>query len=213
MKKILLLGDSIRKGYDNYVREAFEDTARVYFPEENCMFSSYILRMLNDWKTSLDTGDDVDIVHWNAGLWDDLVLSDGRNNTSLDNYKENIERICIMIKKLFPNAKNIFATSTPVIEDGFGGFHFRRYNNDTETYNAVATKIVTEHGGYINDLYTLLKNAPTEYHSDQTHYYSREGTEIICNQVISTIETYGEIAAKKLDYDMLFSKENKVKGV
>lgn len=213
MKKILLLGDSIRKGYDSYVKIAFEDSAKVYYPEENCMFSSYILRMLNDWKNFLDTGDDVDVIHWNAGLWDDLVLADGKNHTSIEYYKDNIERICVMIGELFPNAKNIFATSTPVIEDGFGGFHFRRYNSDTERYNEAAAKIVTDHGGYINDLYTLLKNSPTEYHSDQTHYYSKEGTEIICNKVISAIEACSGLKAKNLDYDKLFYEAQKVKGI
>ena len=213
MKKILLLGDSIRQGYDSYVKIAFEDSAKVYYPAENCMFSSYILRMLNDWKNFLDTGDDVDVIHWNAGLWDDLVLADGKNHTSIEYYKDNIERICVMIGELFPNAKNIFATSTPVIEDGFGGFHFRRYNSDTERYNEAAVKIVTDHGGYINDLYTLLKNSPTEYHSDQTHYYSREGTEIICNKVISAIEACGGITAKVLDYEKLFYEAQKVKGI
>jgi hypothetical protein len=58
-----------------------------------------------------------------------------------------------------------------------------------------------------------LKNSPTEYHSDQTHYYSREGTEIICNKVISAIEAYGGIKAKVLDYDKLFYEAQKVKGI
>ena len=35
MKKILLLVDSIRKGYDKYVKIAFGGVAEVYFPEEN----------------------------------------------------------------------------------------------------------------------------------------------------------------------------------
>ena len=35
MKKIVLFGDSIRMGYDKYVREALEGTAEVYYPEEN----------------------------------------------------------------------------------------------------------------------------------------------------------------------------------
>lgn len=213
MKKILLIGDSIRKGYDKYVKMAFEGTSNVYFPEENCMFSSYVLRMLSDWKNWLQTGDDVDIVHWNAGLWDDLVLLDGRNHTDIEVYKDNIERICVIMKKLFPNAIIIFATSTPVMEEGFKKLQFKRYNKDTEMYNEAAVKIVKEHGGYINDLYTLLKDVPEEYYSDQTHLYTKAGTELICDKVISTLETYGQIKAKKLDYDALFSTDGKAKGM
>ena len=81
MKKIVLLGDSIREGYDKYVKYAFEGTAKVYYPKENCRFASYILRHLPDWKRDFGECDDVDLVHWNAGLWDDLVMADGRNYT------------------------------------------------------------------------------------------------------------------------------------
>ena len=39
MKKILLLGDSIRIGYGKYVSMAFEGQAQVYAPTDNCRFS------------------------------------------------------------------------------------------------------------------------------------------------------------------------------
>ena len=66
MKKILILGDSIRQGYDKYVKMAFQDVAEVYYPSDNCRFSAYIVRHLIDWKKQLECGDDVDLVHWNA---------------------------------------------------------------------------------------------------------------------------------------------------
>lgn len=34
MKKVLLIGDSIRMGYDTYTKMTFEDVAEVYYPEE-----------------------------------------------------------------------------------------------------------------------------------------------------------------------------------
>ena len=115
MKKIVLLGDSIRRGYDSYTKMAFKDVAEVYYPEDNCRFAAYTLRHLPDWKNNFGCGDDVDCVHWNAGLWDCLVLaSDGEHVTPIDIYKYYIERVCVAIEKLFPSAKVIFATSTPV---------------------------------------------------------------------------------------------------
>ncbi|MBE7042923.1 MAG: hypothetical protein E7399_05455 [Ruminococcaceae bacterium] len=211
MKKILLIGDSIRMGYDKYVEMAFENRAKVYYPSENCRFTSYIIRNLYDWKNQLECGDDVDLVHWNAGLWDDLVMIDQKPLISLDVYKENIERICTIIKLLFPKASMIFATSTPVQEELFT-FH-KRYNRDTECYNEAACAIVKNHGGEINDLYTLMKQAPTEYHSDLTHYYTKEGTELITNQVIKCIEENLAIKGRSLDYDQLFHKKEKILGI
>ena len=93
MKKILLIGDSIRMGYDKCTKMAFEGSAEVYFPKENCRFTSYIIRHLYDWKNELGLGEDVDLVHWNAGLWDDLVMLDDKHLVSFEVYKENIELV------------------------------------------------------------------------------------------------------------------------
>lgn len=206
--KILLIGDSIRKGYDEYVKKAFEGIAEVYYPEENCRFTSYIIRQLYEWKMSLDCGDDVDLVHWNSGLWDDLIMVDDRPLISLDSYKENIERICQMIKILFPKAKMIFATSTPVIEEKFT--LYKRYNKTTQEYNAAAVAIVRSCGGEINDLYATMLNAPKEYHSDITHFYTKEGTRLISEQVKKCIETALGIKGRELDYDALFAPQESI---
>ncbi len=211
MKKILLVGDSIRKGYDTYTKMAFENSAEVYFPEDNCRFTGYIIRHLHNWKNELGLSDDVDLVHWNAGLWDDLVMLDGKHHTSIELYKENIERICNIIKILFPHSKMIFATSTPVQEELFTVY--KRYNKDTESYNAAAIEIVKKHDGEINDLYTLMKNAPVEYHSDLAHYYTKEGTKLITDQVVNCIEKALGIKGVALDYNKLFVKEEEVIGI
>lgn len=211
MKKILLIGDSIRKGYDTYTRLAFEGVAEVYFPKENCRFTPYIIRNLDIWKRDLGLGEDIDLVHFNAGLWDDLRMLDGKPVVDIDTYRENIARICDIINILFPRAKIVFATSTPVREELFGDI--KRYNRDTEAYNAAASEVVRERGISVNDLYSLMNALPVEYHSDQTHYYTKEGTEAIADQVIAMIEKELSIKAKPLDYDALFSKANDVIGV
>ena len=36
MKKIVLIGDSIRMGYCEYVKNSLRDVAEVYYPPENC---------------------------------------------------------------------------------------------------------------------------------------------------------------------------------
>ena len=76
MKKVLLIGDSIRQGYDKYVKKALADSCEVYYPNENCRFAQFVLRHLSDWKREFNLGDDVDAVHWNTGLWDTLVQYD-----------------------------------------------------------------------------------------------------------------------------------------
>ena len=55
MKNVLLIGDSIRIGYDKSVRSSLEGIANVYFPEDNCKFASSVLRYLHEYYTSLGT--------------------------------------------------------------------------------------------------------------------------------------------------------------
>ena len=213
MKKIILIGDSIRQGYDKYVKEALKGIADVSYPGENCRFSTYILRNLIIWKRELEWGDDVDLVHWNAGLWDCLVMVDGEKLVPLEVYKENIDRICRQIKMLFPKAKMIFATSTPCIERLFADRDCKRKNSDTEMYNAAACEIVKKYGGEINDLYALMKDVPEAYHSDLTHFYTKEATELMTGKVLSVIENALDIKANVLDYDKYFSIDGEPVGI
>lgn len=185
-------------GYDKYVKLAFKNIAEVIYPEENCRSSAYVLRSIFFWKEWLKLNEDIDVIHWNAGLWDALCLLDCKPHISLEQYKENVERICFHFKKLFSKAKIIFATSTPVQEKLFG--ELKRFNKNTEIYNEAACEIVKRNNGSINDLYTLMKNCPISYHSDQTHYYTREGTEVIANAVINSICQELNIESPKLNY-------------
>lgn len=205
-----MIGDSIRVGYDKYVKMALEDVAEVYYPDENCRFTSYVIRYLDHWKGQLGI-DTVDLVHWNAGLWDELVMLDGKRLVSYECYKENIERICDLIHLLFPGAKMIFATSTPVQEELYQDF--KRFNKDIEMYNAAAVEIVKKLGGEINDLYTLASGFPVSYHSDMTHYYTKEGTRELVSQVVKCIEGSLGIKGKELDYDALFREQEKIVGI
>ena len=186
MKNVLLIGDSIRAGYDQYVKESLEGQANVFFPSENCRFAHYVLRSFNHWIEDMDV-DSFDVIHWNAGLWDTLRIYGDDCLTRYDDYIDTLNRIQSRIEKLFPNAVSIFATSTPVRESGFIPDYEMRYNADIERYNAAAIETLSKRGVIINDLYALLKDTPDSYHSDQTHFYTAVATELIGTQVNSVI--------------------------
>lgn len=186
MKKIVLLGDSIRMGYDKYVKEALSGTAEVYYPPENCRFAEYVLRFAHEWKKNGQHPDDVDLVHWNAGLWDALELFEDEPLTPIDCYESLIARIHKRLRMLYPNAKLVFATSTSVWEEKCEK-EFRRHNSTIEKYNEAAIRALKDTGTIINDLYALSSSCPLEYHSDAVHYYTDEGTALFGNKVLSVI--------------------------
>lgn len=183
MKSVLLLGDSIRAGYDKSVAASLEGKAGVYFPKENCRFAAYMLRQLHEYKSLVPEGR-VDVLHWNAGLWDCLRLFGEEPQTPIEVYKYYIDRLCVRIKKLFPEAKVIFATSTAVQTEKMNP-NFIRYNEDTEAYNAAAVEVVKGHGFEVNDLYALSLALPAEAHSDPVHYYTPLGTRAFTDGVLA----------------------------
>ena len=199
MKNVLLIGDSIRMGYDKSVKKTLEGLANVYFPSDNCRFANYVLRYLHEYGALVKEGE-VDVIHWNAGLWDCIHLF-GEVTTPIEIYAYYIDRVCRHIQKLFPNAKVIFATSTSVQSERMSS-NFMRYNEEIEKYNEVAVEIVRKYGFEVNDLYALSVSLPSEAHSDAVHYYTSIGTEKFTDQVVSylatalgldTVPTYNEV--------------------
>ncbi len=205
MKNLYLIGDSIRMGYDKAVRKTLEGKANVFFPDENCRFASYTLRYIGEYL-EFETGKQVDVIHWNAGLWDSLRLYGEEPHTPIPVYEYYIERICARIKKMFPCAKVIFATSTSVISEKMND-NFKRYNEEIELYNEAAVKVVKKYGFDINDLYAVSKTLPKQAHSDPVHYYTSIGTEAFTNKVIESVAPHLGLD-KTLEYrEELYEKE------
>ncbi len=186
MKKIILLGDSTRQAYDEYVRAKLDKTAQVLFPKENCQFSLYLFRHLHDWKKSGDWGDDADAVHWNAGLWDALHLFGQETLTDPDYYAQTIRRIDGRIRMLFPRAKVVFATNTPGIDARYGEDFFRR-NREIEEYNRRALDALASTDTVIDDLYAAAAGCPEEYYIDAVHLYTPEGRSLLGDAVLNCV--------------------------
>ena len=185
MKNLLLIGDSIRRGYDQAVKKSLDGKVNVIFPEENCRFASYLLRYFHSYLGEVK-GEDIDVIHWNAGLWDCLRMFEEEPHTPIEVYAYYIERLCQRIKKICPNAKVIFATSTRVISEKMSK-DFKRYNEEIEKYNEAAVNVVKKYGFKVNDLYALSATLPEDAHSDAVHYYTPAGTEAFTKQVISFV--------------------------
>lgn len=210
MKKIILIGDSIRMGYDKYVAMALEGQAEVYFPRENCRFTQYVLRHFQDWLKDSGFGEDVDLVHWNVGLWDVMELFGDEPVTPVEWYEQYIHRICKQMQILCPKAKFVFATSTPINEPLYEPKKatFNRTNKNIRAYNDAAARAVRAHGFAVNDFYALLENVPDNWFSDKTHYYTQSATEALTNRVLDVVCEQLGIRGKQLDFAGLFGASN-----
>ena len=185
MKNVLLVGDSIRAGYDKSVKKTLDGIANVYFPADNCRFASYVLRYIHEYKSLVPDGK-VDVLHWNAGLWDCLRLIGDDPHTPIEFYKYYIDKICSRIKKIMPEAQVVFATSTSVLSEKMSP-DFKRYNEEIEAYNKAAVEVVSKYGFAINDLYAVSCTLSEDAHSDAVHYYTPVGTKVFTDCVLGHI--------------------------
>lgn len=196
MKNVFLIGDSICYGADNstgygiLVREKLKETADVFVPVENNRFAQYTLRYLHEWAAKWEghEGKNVDIVHWNNGLWDALELFGESPFTPLEFYTDTLTRIRKRIGMLFPNAQIIFATTTTVVEEEQKP-HFRRHNETIRQYNEAAEKTLIPLGVRIDDLYAVSAPMDASFHCDAVHF-NEKGCEILSDAVIASIRPY-----------------------
>ena len=185
LKNLLLIGDSIRMGYDKTIKKVLEGKVNVIFPDENCRFAAYVFRNFYEWIGNVN-GSDIDVIHWNVGLWDILRLFGDEPETPINIFEYYIDRICLRMKKLCPNATIIFANCTSVVSEKAHP-DFMRRNDDVIRYNKVAEKIVKKHGFEINDLYSFSLTLDDEARSDAFHFYTDIGTNAITNKVLECV--------------------------
>ncbi|MBQ8150302.1 MAG: SGNH/GDSL hydrolase family protein [Clostridia bacterium] len=175
-KKILLLGDSRRMGYEPFVRELLKEEAQVFGPAENGRWAGYTLNSLRFWLNDFPTPD---VVHWNCGLWDlgdDYGL--GRPFSLPEEYESVVERTVLVLRKLFPDAKIIFATTMPTT------------NPDTEgirAYNAIICRVAEKNGIPVDDLFATMHDKMVAYDRGDHLHLNDEGNAMVAAQVAGAI--------------------------
>ena len=195
MKNVLLLGDSIRQNYQEYVKNELKDIANVYYTNDNGRFCAFTLRYLHEWFHVLSQHEkfSFDIIHFNCGLWDILRLSnDDEPFTSKEQYRILLKRVIKRIKTFYPNATIIFALTTEVIEPGFepGVKIGQRRNKDIQEYNAIAMEVMKDNNIDVDDLWSVSKEIPIMGHSDDVHFDTEIGKKLLGEKVVSSIIKY-----------------------
>ena len=182
-------------GYERYVKAMLEGYAEVYTPGNvNGGMAQYVQRWAHVWAREQNVPTDVDVVHWNAGLWDVLRIYGDDTFTSPELYAETLVKVHNRLRRTFPKAKLVFALSTAVREEGYLGDEYKRYNSDICLFNEIAIKALRPLGVEFDDLYTVSESAPKECYSDPTHFNTLAGIERIGGAVVDCL-------CEKLDID------------
>jgi lysophospholipase L1-like esterase len=181
VKRVLLLGDSIRMGYEQLVRDGLNGVAQLVAPEENGRFAKHTLWGVNLWIRDLGKPD---IVHWNNGLWDlhhEAPMVEAL--TSLYEYIDTLKRILNELQRT--GAKIIFATTTPVPTDAKG-----RSNAEIDLYNSAAVEFMLKNDIAVNDLNGIIKQDLAGNISEDKLHLSEQGNHKCAKEVLEKIKNY-----------------------
>lgn len=178
MKKVTLLGDSIRLNYENRVIELLGSDYDVFRYDDNGRFALYTLRSLFEYSDRIGESD---IIHWNNGHWDLCDIFPDGPFTPPDQYVYTLKRIASKLLKITPNV--IFATTTPVRNEN-------PYNsNETiKKYNSLAVEALAPMGVKINDLNSTVSKDIYKYICDDNIHLTESGIELCAVQVAKAIK-------------------------
>lgn len=179
MKKVLLLGDSIRVAYQPRVQEKLAGIAEVVGPAENCQFAKFTLFHVGDWIAKLGAPD---VIHWNNGLWDVYRHSPERGIfTPLEEYLSTLRRLLIPLRST--GASILWATTTPVLP---GHLHCR--DADIDLYNSEAAALMRSQSVRVNDLNKLVKQNRDSFIGEDFIHLTAEGNEICADAVAEAVK-------------------------
>lgn len=176
--RVLLVGDSIVKGYYSGVENALGEKA-------NCArFATSKFLGHPDFLDELGLLVDrfsFDVIHINNGLhgWD----------YTEEQYRAGVKALFAWLEEHAPDAEVIWAQSTPVRDsDDLARFDTER-NNRVQERNAIAEEVAADAGVPINDLYGLVAEH-TEYFSKDGVHYNEKGRAAQAAQVARVVDVH-----------------------
>ena len=188
-KNVFLIGDSIRKGYCARTKALLESQAEVFYVEDNCRSSQYVMFSLNGWSNKFDHREKVSLVLFNCGHWDIAHwLGVEEPLTGKDEYQKNLRMIHGQLKKLFVNAKVVFITTTPMNPSGLVGVN-PRTNGEIDAYNQLAAETCAELGADVIDLNGFCRHWDSTCYRDYCHF-TEEGFALLGEEMARRIQAY-----------------------
>lgn len=187
MKNVIIIGDSIRMGYQATVREQLKDIANVWAPAENGGNSKNVLAHLDEWIISRSP----DLVHVNCGLHDLMKAFDRKQAAvPLEEYTANIRAI---LSRLQSETKTevVWVSTTPVNENRHHEVRkFDRLEADVAAYNAAAARMAGELKVRVHDLFSAIPPAERDVllGPDGVHF-TPDGYTFLGNRVAAFIRS------------------------
>ena len=171
LPRVLLIGDSVSRGYTQATRKALAGRANVHRAPANCGSTVSGLKNLDAWM-----GDGKwNVIHFNFGIHDRAAKS--------DEYEQRLETIVTRLKAT--GAKVIWASTTPIPPDTKGG---PAATEAIVEKNRIAAAVMARHGVATDDLFTFITPHLAKVQNPQDVHFNSEGYQLLGQQVAASIE-------------------------
>ena len=176
LPRVLLIGDSVSRGYTLAARKALAGKANVHRAPENCGASANGLKKLDIWLA----GEKWDVIHFNFGIHD--------RATAAEVYRQRLETLVARMKAT--GAKVIWASTTPVPPDTKDG---PKAAEQIVEKNRIAAEVMVKNGVAIDDLFAFITPQLAQVQNPKDVHFKGEGYELLGKQVAAAI---GQALAK-----------------
>lgn len=172
LPRVLLIGDSISRGYTLATRKQLAGKANVHRAPTNCGSSVNGVEKLDIWLGQSKW----DVIHFNFGI------HDVQKSISKETYLKNLEKIVGRLKAT--GAKVIFATTTPIQDDPT-----KKKNPATAVVerNQAAIEIMKKNNVSVNDLFKTVTPILAQYQNVKDVHFKEEGYDFMGKAVAESI--------------------------
>ncbi|MCB9922629.1 MAG: SGNH/GDSL hydrolase family protein [Planctomycetaceae bacterium] len=165
LPRVLLIGDSVSRGYTQSARQALAGKANVHRAPANCGPTSLGLKKIDVW---LGEGK-WDVIHFNFGIHD--------RNTPIAEYAQRLEQLVERMKET--GAKLTWASTTPIPDDAAK----KQTAASIVERNEAAAAIMAKHGVVTNDLFTTITPHLDKMQNPNDVHFNAAGYEFLGQQV------------------------------
>lgn len=171
LPRVLLIGDSVSRGYTLAVRAALAGRANVHRAPENCGPTANGLKKIEVWL-----GDGKwDVIHFNFGIHD--------RATPLPDYEKRLTQIIGRLQAT--GAKLIWASTTPIPRDDAK----KQTPESIIVRNTVAARLAHQHGIAVNDLFAFITPQLATTQTPNDVHFNAGGYQELGRQVARAIST------------------------
>ncbi len=174
LPRVLLIGDSVSRGYTQAVRKELAGKVNVHRAPANCGLTASGLKNLDAWLG--DPAKKWDAIHFNFGIHDLALAADA--------YEKNLDELVTRLEAA--GAKLVWASTTPIPPDTKDG---EAATKAVVEKNKIAARVMQKHHVVIDDLYAWILPDLAKFQNPKDVHFSGAGYERLAQRVARVIET------------------------